>query len=61
MWIIVHNEVYDVTKFAHQHPGGYQSIWQVAGDDATHDFEKSGHSDKALSSVKKLKICRLAD
>ena len=34
-WIIIHNKVYDVTKFLHDHPGGPESILEFKGRDAT--------------------------
>ncbi|KAI8625098.1 cytochrome b5-like heme/steroid binding domain-containing protein [Xylariaceae sp. FL1651] len=37
MWLIIDNEVYDVTKFQETHPGGTKG---VAGKDATKKFDK---------------------
>lgn len=34
-WIVLHNKVYDVSKFMYEHPGGEEVILQWAGQDAT--------------------------
>ena len=28
MWLVVNNDIYDVTGFQHEHPGGSKSRWQ---------------------------------
>lgn len=38
-WVIVHGQVYDVTDFIDQHPGGAGIILKYAGKDATKAFE----------------------
>ena len=43
-WIAVHNKVYDVTKWLEDHPGGEEVLLDLAGADATEDFEDIGHS-----------------
>jgi len=48
LWIILHNKVYDVTRFLDEHPGGVDILIDNAGLDATHNFEDVGHSDDAL-------------
>ncbi|KAH7267933.1 hypothetical protein MRS44_011777 [Fusarium solani] len=37
-WLIIHNEVYDLTKFLPHHPGGRRVILMHAGRDATQRF-----------------------
>lgn len=39
--------VYDVSKFADEHPGGDEVLLSEAGKDATESFEDVGHSDDA--------------
>ncbi|KAF9012548.1 FMN-dependent dehydrogenase-domain-containing protein [Cyathus striatus] len=38
-WIIVHGNVYDVTEFLDDHPGGSKIILKYAGKDATQEYE----------------------
>jgi nitrate reductase (NAD(P)H) len=38
-WIVVHNKVYNATKFLDDHPGGAESILINAGTDCTDEFE----------------------
>ncbi|KDQ21621.1 hypothetical protein BOTBODRAFT_99401 [Botryobasidium botryosum FD-172 SS1] len=38
-WIIVDGQVYDVTEFLHEHPGGSAIILKYAGRDATEAYE----------------------
>ncbi|KAG9035947.1 Cytochrome b2, mitochondrial precursor [Tulasnella sp. JGI-2019a] len=37
-WVIIHGEVYDVTRFIPIHPGGLQAILKLAGKDVTKAF-----------------------
>uniref|UniRef100_A0A0N5A635 Cytochrome b5 n=1 Tax=Parastrongyloides trichosuri TaxID=131310 RepID=A0A0N5A635_PARTI len=46
-WIIVNNQVLDVTKFLDEHPGGCEVLLEHAGGDATEAFEDVGHSTDA--------------
>ncbi|EEU34693.1 uncharacterized protein NECHADRAFT_44658 [Fusarium vanettenii 77-13-4] len=56
-WLIIHNEVYDLTKFLPHHPGGRRVILMHAGRDATQRFNLV-HSkdilDKWLDPTQKL-------
>ncbi|CAG8482560.1 4692_t:CDS:1 [Scutellospora calospora] len=38
-WVIIHNKVYDLTKFLPEHPGGVGVILDQAGKDATTIFD----------------------
>ncbi|KAK0062690.1 cytochrome b5-like [Biomphalaria glabrata] len=46
-YLIIHNKVYDVTKFLEEHPGGEEVLLEQAGGDATEAFEDVGHSTDA--------------
>ncbi|XP_063709922.1 cytochrome b5-like [Culicoides brevitarsis] len=62
IWIILRDKttkvdkVYDVTKFLEEHPGGREVLLEVAGKDATQDFEDVGHSSAADELMKKFYI-----
>ncbi|CAG4962623.1 unnamed protein product [Parnassius apollo] len=58
---IIDNEVYDVTKFLDDHPGGHEVLIGVAGKDATESFEDIGHSLDAKELMKKFLIGELVD
>lgn len=38
-WVILYGNVYDVTKFIPEHPGGAKVILQLAGKDATEEYD----------------------
>ena len=38
-WTVVHGRVYDLTKFAPEHPGGAHIMYKVAGRDGTRIFD----------------------
>jgi len=61
VWILIHHNIYDVSKFLDEHPGGEEVLLQHAGCDATEDFEDIGHSSDARDLMKKYKIGELCD
>uniref|UniRef100_A0A1A9WQP8 Cytochrome b5 n=1 Tax=Glossina brevipalpis TaxID=37001 RepID=A0A1A9WQP8_9MUSC len=55
-WLIIHNNVYDVTTFLNEHPGGEEVLLELAGKEATEYFEDVGHSSDAREMMKKYKV-----
>jgi len=54
--VIIHNNVYDVTPFLNEHPGGEEVLMEQAGKDATESFEDVGHSTDAREMMIKYKV-----
>jgi cytochrome-b5 reductase len=48
--------VYDITKYLEDHPGGTDVLIEVAGKDATAEFEEIGHSEEARESLEPFHI-----
>jgi hypothetical protein len=42
-WIVIDGDVYDVTGWLEQHPGGADRLREWAGNDATMAFRRAGH------------------
>ncbi|XP_054725028.1 cytochrome b5-like [Uloborus diversus] len=61
VWILIHGNVYDVTKFLEEHPGGEEVLLEQAGKHATEAFEDIGHSTDARELMKQYKIGELCD
>ncbi|CAG9133684.1 hypothetical protein JYU34_010683 [Plutella xylostella] len=59
--LIIHNGVYDVTKFLDEHPGGEEVLLEMAGKDASEPFEDVSHSSDARSLMKKYKVGELVE
>lgn len=54
--IIIHNNIYDVSEFINQHPGGDAIIKQYNGKDATIIFDNVIHSNYAIVLMKDMLI-----
>merc|ERR1712144_135429 len=52
LWIIVDQDVYDLTKFQDEHPGGKKILQRVAGKDASKQFWKY-HNESILKKYSK--------
>lgn len=50
-WLVIHNKVYDVTKFLEDHPGGDEVLISSTGKDASNDFDDIGHSTSAYTMM----------
>lgn len=59
--IIIHDNVYDVTKFLNEHPGGEEILLDHGGKDASEDFDDVGHSKDALDLMKTYKVGELVE
>ncbi|KAF5396847.1 Cytochrome b5 type B [Paragonimus heterotremus] len=59
LWVVIHNKVYDLTKFACEHPGGNIVLEEQAGGYATEPFEDVGHSEDAREMMKQYLIGEL--
>ncbi|QQK41801.1 Cytochrome b5 reductase, putative [Penicillium digitatum] len=46
-WVIIHGQVFELTKYLQDHPGGADALMEVAGIDATAAYEDVGHSEDA--------------
>ncbi|KIK95771.1 hypothetical protein PAXRUDRAFT_826689 [Paxillus rubicundulus Ve08.2h10] len=51
-WIIVHDNVYDVTDFLDDHPGGSKIILKYAGKDATKEYDPIHPPDAITTNLK---------
>ncbi|EFO17101.1 cytochrome b5 [Loa loa] len=60
-WLIIDNNVYDVTKFLEEHPGGDEVLLEQAGQNATESFKDVGHSRDAVAMTKEYLIGYLCD
>jgi len=60
-WLVIHNKVFDVTKFLDEHPGGEEVLLEQAGGDATENFEDVGHSSDARELMMTYLIGELAE
>ncbi|KAF3777505.1 Cytochrome b5 [Nymphaea thermarum] len=55
-WFVINGRVYDVTKFLEEHPGGDDVLVEVAGRDATKEFDAIGHSTGAKQLLFKYQV-----
>jgi cytochrome b involved in lipid metabolism len=49
--VAIHGQVYDLTKFLNEHPGGGEVLKASSGKDATQDFEDTAHSGTARNMM----------
>ena len=54
VFLIIHNQVVDVTEYRHVHPGRDKVLMKYAGRDATDPFEALYHSSRARKRLKEL-------
>ncbi|ROV97372.1 hypothetical protein VMCG_06846 [Cytospora schulzeri] len=58
-WMVIEGNVYDVTKYLQEHPGGADILIEAAGTDASDAFENAGHSEDAFEIMADFKIGKL--
>ncbi|KAI1380400.1 cytochrome b5 [Hypoxylon crocopeplum] len=56
LFLVIHDKIYDATKFIDEHPGGEEVLLDVGGQDATEAFEDVGHSDEARETLDQLLV-----
>merc|ERR1719324_1820520 len=59
VWMVIHDKVYNVTKYLDDHPGGEEVLMDRAGQNATMDFEDVGHSKDARKQLDKFEVGEL--
>lgn len=58
-WFTIHGNVYDVTKYLADHPGGLDVLVEAAGTDASEAFDNAGHSEDAFDIMDTYKVGKL--
>lgn len=61
LWFVIHNKVYDVTKFMDEHPGGEEVLLEQAGKNASEIFEDVSHSADAKDMMKNYLVGELPE
>jgi cytochrome b involved in lipid metabolism len=56
LYLIIKDEVYDLSKFAGEHPGGEEILIEYAGKESTEAFNDIGHSQDAKDIMKKYRV-----
>jgi cytochrome b involved in lipid metabolism len=61
LWIIIDKQVYDLTGFLNEHPGGRKVLLKVGGKDASAQFH-SFHNESVLKEYgEKLRVGKVVD
>ncbi|KLU82462.1 hypothetical protein MAPG_01534 [Magnaporthiopsis poae ATCC 64411] len=58
-WMVIHGQVYDVTKYIQDHPGGADVLVEAAGQDASEAFDSAGHSEEASDIMASFRVGKL--
>ncbi|XXH06122.1 hypothetical protein Hte_012567 [Hypoxylon texense] len=58
-WMVIHGQVYNVTKYLNDHPGGAEVLIDTAGTDASEAFDNAGHSEDASEIMAEYRIGKL--
>ncbi|KAF2213520.1 hypothetical protein CERZMDRAFT_38930 [Cercospora zeae-maydis SCOH1-5] len=54
LWVSIRGNVYDVSTFVEEHPGGEEVLRAFAGGDATEAFEDAAHSEEVKPIMERL-------
>ncbi|OQE15028.1 hypothetical protein PENFLA_c034G06875 [Penicillium flavigenum] len=60
-WMVIHGQVFDLTTYLQDHPGGAEALIEVAGTDATAAYEDVGHSEDAREIMQPFLVGTLKD
>ncbi|KAK4863179.1 hypothetical protein LT330_001957 [Penicillium expansum] len=60
-WMVIHGQVFELTKYLQDHPGGADALIEVAGTDATAAYEDIGHSEDAREIMQPFLVGTLKD
>ncbi|KAL5277491.1 CYB5A family protein [Megaselia abdita] len=60
LWMVIHDKVYDLTKFRSEHPGGDDVLDEYAGKEASKAFDDVGHSSDAVEMMAQYCVGELA-
>ncbi|KAJ5151754.1 Cytochrome b5 [Penicillium capsulatum] len=60
-WIVIHGQVFDITDYLQDHPGGAEVLLGTAGTDATAAYEDVGHSEDAREIMQPYLVGTLKD
>lgn len=61
VWFVIHNKVYDVTRFIEEHPGGEEVLLEQAGQVASEIFDDVSHSSDAKSMMQEYLVGELPE
>ncbi len=56
-WCVIHDQVYNLTSFLADHPGGKAILAKYAGMDATRAFDAAGHPKDIAESLGLQHLC----
>ncbi|KAH7028647.1 cytochrome b5-like heme/steroid binding domain-containing protein [Macrophomina phaseolina] len=59
LWVCIRGNVYDVSDFVEEHPGGEEVLRAFAGKDATEAFEDAAHSEEVKPIIDGLIVGRV--
>ncbi|KAL6246522.1 Cytochrome b5 type B (outer mitochondrial membrane) [Rhinocladiella similis] len=61
LYLVIHNNVYDVSEFIQKHPGGPEKLLETESSNVTDPFENAEHSKDARELLKTMLIGTLEE